>query len=172
MASLSSAPGCASWGLPNLPVTQGTLPGTARPQAGLRAQCVHELAGCSPRLAISMAAAFPMPLFPPVTKKALPRTWTSKSSGTTSLDADSQPLLEAAEPEKEWLRSREHNPPRLTPGWAVCPLFPQPLPSHLPALLPGPVNDSLFSRSAFPNNTISFPSFRKCLATATIWHPN
>lgn len=135
MASLSRAPGCASWGLPNLPVIQGTLPGMARTQAGLRAQCVYELAGCSPRLAISMAAAFPMPLFPPVTKKALPRTWTSKSSGTASLDADSQPLLEAAEPEKEWLRSREHNPPKANSGLGSLPSLP-PAPSFSPPCSP------------------------------------
>ena len=89
MGSLSRAPGRAGWGLPDPHVTQGPLPGVDGPQATLGAQHTHDLAGCSPRLAISMAVAFPMPLFPPVTMKALPGTWTSKSSGTKSLDADS-----------------------------------------------------------------------------------
>ena len=72
--SLSRAPACAGWGAPDPRVAQGPLPGVDQPQAALGAQHTHDGAGCSPRLAISMAVAFPMPLFPPVTMKALPGT--------------------------------------------------------------------------------------------------
>lgn len=137
-------------------------------------------AGCSPHLAISMAAAFPMPLFPP-----------SGDQEGSSRSLDPQVIQDkvlryrfiatpgSSRPTERMAgRSQEHRREQggsLTQEWALVlsPIISQrSFLLQLPASLPDCTNSAIFSAPTFSVPFISFLHFGKYLEIPTIWHPN